>query len=112
MNERKKPKFYRQGSNYLKRIKDKWKKPRGRDSKLMRKHKGKGRMPNVGFGSKRGTRFKHPSGLFEVMVSNVDDLANIDPKTQTGRISATVGKKKKAEIVKKAKELKIKLLNA
>ena len=112
VNPRKKPKFRKQGANYLKRIKNKWRKPRGLDSKLRVREKSKGKMPNPGYRTPRSTRGLHPSGLQEVYVQNIKDLEKIDSKIQVGRLSATIGKKKKQEIVEKAKEIKIKLLNA
>ncbi|OGI15356.1 hypothetical protein A3K63_05575 [Candidatus Micrarchaeota archaeon RBG_16_49_10] len=111
-NERKKPKFLRQGANYKKMLKKVWRKPRGRDTKLGKKEKSKGKMPSIGYGAKREMRFKHPSGFYEVLVSNAADLERIDPKTQAARISGTVGGRKRSSIVEKAKGLKIKVLNA
>jgi large subunit ribosomal protein L32e len=112
VNPRKKPKFKKQGSNYLKRVKDRWRKPRGRDSKLRKKEKSKGKLPNVGYGAPKSTRGLHPSGSEEVYIQNIQDLNRVDPKTQAGRLSSKIGKKKKEEIIKKAKKMKIKLLNA
>ena len=111
VNPRKKPKFLKQGANYLKKIEKRWRKPRGRDSKLRKKEKNKGKIPNVGYRAPKATRGLHPSGLGEVYVQNINDLKGVDPKTHAVRLSSTIGKKKKQEIVKKAKEKKIKLLN-
>ena len=111
-NPRKKPKFRKQGINYLKRIRVRWRKPRGRDSKLAKKEKSKGGYPNVGYRAPKETRGLHPSGLEEVYVQNIKDLEKIDVKKQVGRLSATIGKRKRQIIVKKAEEMKIRLLNA
>jgi large subunit ribosomal protein L32e len=112
VNKKRKYSFLKQGAKYLKRVKNRWRKPRGVDSKLKRLHKGKGRVPNIGYGAKRDMRYKHPSGFEEVLVNNVDDLVKVNPKTHVARISATVGKRKRSLILEKAKESKIKLLNA
>ena len=112
VNPRKKPKFMKQGTNYLKRLKKRWRKPRGRDSKLRIREKSKGKLPNIGYRAPRSTRGLHPSGLREVYVQNIKDLEKIDPKIQAGRLSSTIGKKKKKEMAKIAKEMKIRLLNA
>jgi len=112
VNPRKKPKFLKQGINYLKRIRVRWRKPRGRDSKLRKKEKSKGKIPNPGYGAPKSLRGLHPSGFQEVYVQNIKDLEKIDPKKQVGRLSSKIGKKKKEEIIKKAEELKIRLLNA
>ena len=111
VNPRKKPKFGRQGANYLKKVEDKWRRPRGLHSKLKLKQKSKGAMPKIGYGAPRSTKGLHPSGLREVYIQNLNDLKKIDNKTDAGRISAQIGKKKKMLIVEKAKEWNIKILN-
>ncbi|RLJ03395.1 MAG: 50S ribosomal protein L32e [Candidatus Aenigmatarchaeota archaeon] len=105
---RKKPKFKRQLWK-LKRLKDVWRRPRGRHSKQRRYVKFKGRMPDPGFGSPNKGR--HPSGYWEVMVHNPKDLEKIDKEKEAARIGSSVGLKKRLEILKKAEELGIKVLN-
>lgn len=111
VNPRKKPKFLKQGIKYLKRIKKRWRRPRGRDSKLQRKEKSKGKIPNIGYQAPKSSRGLHPSGLEEFLIQNIKDLEKIDNKKQVGRISHTIGKKKRKLILEKAKELRIKILN-
>ena len=111
MKKRKKPKFPRQGAKNLKRVKDKWRKPRGSQSKLRKHKKSRGSMPNAGYGSPKSIRGLHPSGFEDVLVYNINNLEKIDSKKQACRIASTVGKKKRFEIMKKASELKIKVLN-
>ena len=81
VNPRKKPKFKKQGSNYLKRVKNRWRKPRGVDSKLRQKEKSKGCIPKVGYRSPKSTRYLHPSGFKEVLVYNVNDLEKVESST-------------------------------
>ena len=109
--ERKKIKFKRQQS-FLKRLKDTWRKPKGRHSKMRQKEKGKSVLVAVGWGSPKTEKYLHPCGLKEVLVRNVNDLKSIDPKEYAVRISGPVGKLKKMDISAKAKEMKIKVLNA
>lgn len=111
MKERRKPKFWKQGANYLKRVKKRWRKPLGRDSKLRKNLKGKGKKPSVGYGSKRDKRYLHPSGFEDVLVRNLKDLESIDAKKQAARISSTVGKRKRNLMLEKAKKVGIKVLN-
>ncbi len=111
MNPRKKPKFLKQGAGYLKKVKKRWRRPAGRHSKLKVKEKSKGSIPNVGYRSPRKLRGLHPSGFREVLIQNLNDLNKINSKNETGRISSKIGKKKRKVILKKAKELKIKILN-
>ena len=108
---RKKPQFLQQGSRNLVRLKKAWRHPRGKHSKLREHEVAKGAWPMPGYGMPRSVRGLHPCGLEEVRVFNVDQLNSIKPDKQACRIGAAVGKKKKMELIKKAGELKIKVLN-
>ncbi|WP_456482250.1 50S ribosomal protein L32e [Methanopyrus sp.] len=110
--KRKKPKFRRQEWHRYKRLGEKWRRPKGRHSKMRRKLKSKPKMPNPGYGSPKKVRGLHPSGYEEVLVYNPKDLEKIDPKRQAARIASRVGKRKRQEILKKAEELGIVVLNA
>ena len=111
MIRKKKPKFKRQVSFSKIKLGDKWRRPKGRHSKLRRHKKGRGSLPQPGYGAPKNKRGMHPCGLFEVMISNMSDLGKIDVKTQCARIRRTVGIRKRIMINEKAKELKIKILN-
>ncbi len=110
--KRKKPKFRRQEWHRYKRLGEKWRRPKGRHSKMRRKLKGKPKMPNPGYRSPKKVRGLHPSGYEEVLVYNPKDLEKIDPERQAARIASRVGKRKRREILKKAEELGIVVLNA
>lgn len=109
--KRKKPRFVRQGGLHLKRVGMKWRKARGIQSKLRQYKKNRGFLPKAGYGSPITSRYLHPSGLEEVLIHNVEGLKNIDSIKQCCRIASGVGKKKRIDILKKANELKIKILN-
>ena len=111
VNPRKKPKFRRWTSTSLVRLKESWRRPRGMHSKIRRKEKGKLRMPTIGYGAPRQLRYLHPSGFKEVLIYNFDQLQKIDAKIEAVKIAHVVGKKKRQLILKKAEELKIKVLN-
>jgi large subunit ribosomal protein L32e len=112
VNKKKKPKFLRQDWHSLKRLKRvKWRKTKGSQSKMRRGEKGKAAMPHVGYRTDKKTRSLHPSGFREVIVHNLSELQGIDTKKEAARIASKVGKKKRKEILEKAKELKIKILN-
>ncbi|MEM5790951.1 MAG: eL32 family ribosomal protein, partial [Candidatus Aenigmatarchaeota archaeon] len=51
------------------------------------------------------------SGFKEVLVYNLKDLEKINPEKEAIRVAHAIGKRKKSEIVKKAEEMKIKVLN-
>ena len=107
----KKPKFRAEESWRYKRVKEKWRKARGIDSKMRRKVKGWPRSPTVGYRGPKKARYLHPSGFIEVLVHNVDNLEKIDPKTQAIRIAHTVGAKKRIEISTRAEEKGVRILN-
>jgi len=88
-----------------------WRKPRGRYSNKRKKLKEAGPIPCIGYRQPKAVRGLHPSGYKEVLVHNVKELEKIDPKTEAARIASQVGLKKRLEIMKKAKELGIKILN-
>jgi large subunit ribosomal protein L32e len=111
VNPRKKPKFLRQGARYLRRVRGRWRRPRGLHSKLKKKEKSKGVMPSVGYGAPKKMKGLHPSGLREVLIHNVDDLSRIDREKEAVRIAHTVGKRKRNLILEKAEELGIRVLN-
>lgn len=105
-----KPKFPRQHISYKKRVKKKWRKPRGIDSEQRRGIRARGAKPSIGYGSPRKERGMHPSGYFPVLVRNLKDLEKLGEK-HVIRI-ARVGKKKKALILAKCMEKKLRVLNA
>jgi len=88
--------------------KAKWRSPKGRDNKLREKRKGYGKVVSIGYSSDKKLRGKL-NGKIPVTVSNVSDLKLVT-KEKIGVISR-IGKKKKIEIAKKAKELKVELTN-
>jgi len=107
----KKPEFRRQESWRYKRIKESWRRPRGIDSKMRRKVKGWPATVNIGYRGPKLARGLHPSAFKEVLVYNIDDLRKINPETEAIRIAHTVGARKRAEILNRAKELGIHILN-
>jgi large subunit ribosomal protein L32e len=68
-------------------------------------------IPSIGYGSPKIKRKLHPSGFKDVLVRNISELENLDSNTEAGRISASIGKKKKEIMLNKASELGIKILN-
>jgi large subunit ribosomal protein L32e len=109
--KRRKPEFVMQGTKNLKRLGERWRKPRGIHSKLREHKTAKGFLPRRGYGSPRDVKYLHPSGFEEKLVYNFKDLAGINPSKQACRIASSVGKKKRLVMMKKAEELKIKVLN-
>lgn len=107
----KRPKFLRHETWKKKTFQNdpKWRKPRGKDNKMRMKRSGKQPLVSVGYRGPKEVRGTHASGLKEIMVSTpaqVNGLENV-----IVRIDATVGNKKKIEIVKKAVNSNLKIAN-
>tara|TARA_Y100000310_G_scaffold342215_1_gene444348 strand:- start:2072 stop:2689 length:618 start_codon:yes stop_codon:yes gene_type:complete len=94
----KKPTFVQQCSHKISKIASKWRRPRGIQSKMRLKHKGKKKSPSLGYSSPRKVRGLNRIGLKEVLVQRVSDLEGFDSKTQTV-VVAHVGTKKRVEIL-------------
>ena len=115
MNQMKKkslPKFRRQEWFRFKRLGEKWRKPRGGNSKMRVSRSGRPPLVSIGYRSPKATRGVHPSGLREVLVNNPHDLEGIDGRKQAVRIASGVGKRKREQIIARTKELNLKVLNA
>lgn len=109
--KRKKPTFRRQeGWKHL-RLKDAWRAPTGRHSKLGQKERSRGRHPSVGFSSPRLVRGLNPKGFEEIRVFSPRDIAKLDAQKQVALIAGSVGAKKRMEILKKAEERNIRVMN-
>lgn len=106
-----KPKFRRQEWFRYKRLGKSWRKPKGLHSKMRTNRKYRPNVVRIGYGSPKTVRGLHPSGFKEILVYNVNDLKDIDPKTEAARIGHSVGTKKRIELEKKAEKLGIRVLN-
>ncbi len=89
----------------------KWRKPKGNDNKMRLHWKGYPAVVSIGYRSPEQVRGLHPSGFEIVIVHSVKDLESVNPQKQAIYIARTVGLKKRLEIIRKAKELGIKILN-
>ncbi len=107
----KRPRFVREESWRYKRVKEPWRAPHGKTSRVRRSKEGWPPVVKIGYSRPKATRGKHPSGLNEVMVWRPKDLEGIDPKTQAARIAHTVGENKRVQIVADAKKANIRVLN-
>ena len=105
----KKPEFIRQDTNIRPRVKGGWRKPKGIHSKMRHNRRGKRKLPSPGYGSPAKVRGFHQSGLKPVLVENEEQVPS--DKEYGIIVSGRTGMKKKAEIIKKANEKGIKVLN-
>jgi len=107
----KRPYFHRVESWRYKRVKEKWRKARGIDSKTRKKEGGWPTSPTIGFRSPKKIRYQSPSGKEEVLIYSPVDLSLIDSNLQVGRIAANIGRKKREQIIMEAELLNIHILN-
>ncbi|MCL5439594.1 MAG: 50S ribosomal protein L32e [Thermoplasmataceae archaeon] len=108
---RKRPEFKRQEWFRYGKFDESWRKPRGKHSKLREHQDWRPPVVDSGYRGPRATRGLHPSGFSEVMVHNVADLGKLNRETEAARIGSTVGSRKRKEIVEKADEMNIRVLN-
>ena len=85
-----------------------WRRPTGRDNSMREKRKGYPVVVSIGYRSKKELRAKLKNKI-SVKVYNVKDLEKI--KENEIAMVGNIGKKKKIEIAKKAKEMKIEIYN-
>lgn len=105
------PKFLRQEWFRYQKLEGKWRKPRGMHSKMRRHYGYRPPIVSIGYRGPAEVRGLHPSGFKEVMVFNVSQLNGIDPKVQAVRIGGTVGARKRGDIIAKADQEGIRVLN-
>ena len=114
MAEKKKPKFLRRTWNKYSKLgkgrkkKQVWRRPTGRDNKMREKRRGYSSVVSIGYRGEKDKREKLKEKK-AVIVKNTKDLEKI--KENEIIIVGSVGKKKKMEIAKKAKEMKIEIYN-
>src|SRR5688500_10020408 len=106
------PKFIRQESWRYDRLAENWRKPKGKDNKMRKQKAGWPDIVKVGYRGPKVARGLHPSGYTDNVVHNVAELVKLDPKKDAARLGHTGGKRKRIEMIAKATELGIKVLNA
>ena len=102
-------KFIRQ--DYMRHLKigkkrkklQKWRKPKGRHSKMREKRKGYPISPSIGYKSPRKV-------IPAKLINNMNELKNLKEKSAI-IIAKKVGARKKMEIIKLAQEKNIRILN-
>ena len=108
----KRPKFIRQESWRYDRLAENWRKPKGKDNKMRKQKAGVPPLVKIGYRGPRASRGLHPSGYTDNLIHNVAELMKLDPKKDAARLGHTVGRRKRIEIMAKASERGIKVLNA
>ncbi|VVB76578.1 50S ribosomal protein L32e [Candidatus Tiddalikarchaeum anstoanum] len=98
--KKKTPNFRRQ-DQYMVKLPENWRRPRGHASKVRTQKKGKIRRPNVGYRTPVILRGLDAKGKQMVTITNVEDLKQLNDKV-IGVVSANLGLKKREVIAKAA----------
>jgi len=85
-------KFLRQQGNFKKRLEKKWKKPKGRHSKLREKRRGLHKMPGIGFKQSDKDRKK------TILVHNLSELKSFN-KGDVVTLASSIGTKSKIALM-------------
>ena len=110
--DRKTPRFKRQELWAQATLKDTWRRPRGKHSKMRKQERGRGRIPKPGYGSPAAVKGLNRQGFREIRISNAKELESLDRTKDSAIIASTVGRKKRLEVLRKAEELGINVANA
>merc|ERR1711907_205597 len=106
-------KFKRHQSDLHDRVSESWRRPKGIDSRVRRKFKGKVLMPNIGYGSNKKTRHMLPDGFKKFLINNASDLLlMMYNRTYAAEVASSVSRKTREAILERAKVLDIKVTNA
>jgi large subunit ribosomal protein L32e len=106
-----KPQFRHEQAHRWIRVSDSWRKLRGIDSATREKRKGRIAMVSSGYRSPKAVRNLHPSLYVEVRVHRPSEVEDLNPDVHAVRIAATVGARKRQEIIAAADAKLLRVLN-
>lgn len=111
--KKRKPTYRRRQSNQFAKLAkiNAWRRPKGMGNKSRRNRRGHIGMLQVGYGSPKEVKGTNRDGLFEVIVSNVQDLDKVESSTQIAILSRTLGTRKKLDVLKAAKKKSVAIGN-
>lgn len=106
------PSFRRQEGHSHVKLKNVWRRPRGRHSKLRMVEKSRGGIPGAGYGSPREVRGLNRLGYREVRVTTPRELEALKPREEMAVLAGSMGKRKREGLLKLASERGIRVANA
>ncbi len=108
----KKPEFLIQDFHRRKELPRKWRKPKGLHSKMRLRKKGHPKNVEIGFSSPKLVRNLDRRGMQRILVSNPKEISSIDKEKQAILIRHGVGARMRIEILTKAAEKGIRVINS
>lgn len=100
------------GAKNRKGVKERWRKPRGIDSKIRVEKKGHGATPKVGYKNHSAVRFARKDGTFEHLVHNERELLAIaGDKTKVAVLAHGLSRRTWASLQKAAASKGIRIVN-
>jgi len=105
------PQFRHEQAHRWIRVSDNWRKLRGIDNATREKRKGRIAMVSSGYRTPKAVRNLHPSLYVEVRVHRPSEVEDLDPDVHAVRIAATVGARKRQEIIAAADAKLLRVLN-
>ncbi|MFW9843220.1 MAG: 50S ribosomal protein L32e [Candidatus Thorarchaeota archaeon] len=109
--KKRKPRFRADQAHRWNRVSDRWRKVRGIDSYTRQKKKGRIAMVETGYRTPKAVRYLHPSLFKEVLVYRAADLEGLDADVHAVRIGASVGGRKRQQILAEADVKSLRVLN-
>eukprot|EP01016_Furgasonia_blochmanni_P018766 TRINITY_DN211_c0_g1_i1.p1 TRINITY_DN211_c0_g1~~TRINITY_DN211_c0_g1_i1.p1 ORF type:complete len:190 (+),score=74.41 TRINITY_DN211_c0_g1_i1:40-609(+) len=99
--------------DYRGRFSASWRKPRGIDNRIRRRYRGYRPMPVIGFRTNTKTRYLNPAGFKTFLITNLQDLEVLltNNRVFSGEIASNLSARKRAQIVRRAAELNVRLTN-
>lgn len=103
--------FRRQGYGIYHRIKDQWRKPKGRHSKQRHQAAGHAKIVKPGFRTNKLIRGMDKTGLIPVLVNSMAHIPLLDKNVHGAVICGNVGDRKRLHLLLELKKHGIKVLN-
>ena len=96
------------------KMKPNWRRPRGIDCRVRRQYKGNKPLVKVGYGQNKNTKYYLPNGFKKFLIKCEKDLELLlmNNRVFAGELAKNLSSQTRAKIVKRAKELNVKLTNA
>ena len=107
----KKHHFRRQGYGIYHRIKDQWRKPKGRHSKQRHQAAGHAKIVKPGFRTNKLVRGMDKTGLIPVIINTIAHIPLLNKNIHGAVIGGNVGNRKRLHIIAELKKHGIKVLN-